>query len=137
MSNSDNVYEASDSVHVNRAKVDSITIYDVTESELVEIESCNAVDWLFNVAIACITTTISFVVTLTTTKIENERLFYSYVILTCVSAASAIGLFVNWKILKGKRDNVIVRIKARKKETKMMTDGDPTVAGPSGECADN
>jgi len=137
MSNSNNVYEASDSLHVNRAKVDSITIYDVTESELVEIESCSPVDWLFNLAIACITTTISFTVTLTTTRIENERLFYSYVILTSISALSAIGLFFNWKILKGKRDDVIVRIKARKKETEMQTDGDPTVAGPSGERAGN
>ena len=131
MSNVDMVQEGSDSLHVNRAKVDSITIYDVTESELVEIESCNAVDWLFNVAIACITTTISFVVTLTTTEIENERLFYAYVILACVSGAAAIGFFVKWKILKGKRDNVIVRIKARKKETKMRMDGEPTVAEPS------
>ena len=131
MSNVDTVQESSDSLHVKRAKVDSITIYDVTESELVEIESCNAVDWLFNVAIACITTTISFVVTLTTTKIESERLFYAYVILACVSGAAAIGFFVNWKILKGKRDNVIVRIKARKKETEMRMDGEPTVAEPS------
>ena len=125
------VYEASDSLRVNRAKVDSITIYDVTESELIEIESGNAVDWLFNAAIACATTTVSFIVTLTTTKIENVKLFYSYVILTCVSAVSTMVLFINWKVLKGKRDNVIVRIKARKKEAKMMTNGDPTVAVPS------
>ena len=131
MSNVESIHESSDSLHVNRAKVDSITIYDVTESELVEIESCNAVDWLFNVAIACMTTTISFVVTLTTTKIESERLFYSYVILTCISGVAAIAFFVNWRILKGKRDNVIVRIKARKKETQMRMDGDPTVAEPS------
>ena len=131
MSNVEPVQEASDSLHVERAKVDSITIYDVTESELVEIESCNAVDWLFNVAIACVTTTISFVVTLTTTKIESGRLFYAYVILACVSGVAAIGFFFNWKILKGKRDNVIVRIKARKKETKMRMDGEPTVAEPS------
>ena len=131
MSNVDTVQEASDSLHVKRAKVDSITIYDVTESELVEIESCNAVDWLFNVAIACITTTISFIITLTTTKIESGRLFYAYVILACVSGVASIGFFVNWKILKGKRDNVIVRIKARKKETEMRMDGEPTVAEPS------
>lgn len=130
MNTAESLHESSDRLHVNRAKVDSITIYDVTESELVEIESCNAVDWLFNVAIACVTITVSFVVTLTTTKIESTRLFYAYVILTCVSGVAAIGFVVNWRILKGKRDNVIVRIKARKKETTMKKIGDPTVAEP-------
>lgn len=130
MNTAESLHESSDRLHVNRAKVDSITIYDVTESELVEIESCNAVDWLFNVAIACVTITVSFVVTLTTTKIESTRLFYAYVILTCVSGVAAIGFVVNWRILKGKRDNVIVRIKAGKKETTMKKIGDPTVAEP-------
>ena len=130
MNTAESLHESSDRLHVNRAKVDSITIYDVTESELVEIESCNAVDWLFNVAIACVTITVSFVVTLTTTKIESTRLFYAYIILTCVSGVAAIGFVVNWRILKGKRDNVIVRIKARKKETTMKKIGDPTVAEP-------
>ena len=130
MNPAESLHESSDRLHVNRAKVDSITIYDVTESELVEIESCNAVDWLFNVAIACVTITVSFVVTLTTTKIESTRLFYAYVILACVSGVAAIGFVVNWRILKGKRDNVIVRIKARKKETRMKKIGDPTVAEP-------
>ena len=130
MNTAESLHESSDRLHVNRGKVDSITIYDVTESELVEIESCNAVDWLFNVAIACVTTTVSFVVTLTTTKIESTRLFYAYVILACVSGVAAIGFVVNWRILKGKRDNVIVRIKARKKETTMKKIGDPTVAEP-------
>jgi len=130
MNTAESLHESSDRLHVNRAKVDSITIYDVTESELVEIESCNAVDWLFNVAIACVTITVSFVVTLTTTKIESTRLFYAYVILACVSGVAAIGFVVNWRILKGKRDNVIVRIKARKKETRMEKIGDPTVAEP-------
>ena len=130
MNTAESLHESSDRLHVNRAKVDSITIYDVTESELVEIESCNAVDWLFNVAIACVTITVSFVVTLTTTKIESTRLFYAYVILACVSGVAAIGFVVNWRILKGKRDNVIVQIKARKKETTMKKTGDPTVAEP-------
>lgn len=133
MNDSHAANEAFDNLPVNRAKVDSITIYDVTEGELIEIESCNAVDWIFNMAIACATTTLSFIVTLTTTTITNDRLFYAYVILTCVCAVSTIGFLINWRILKGRRDNVIVQIKARKKETTMMTDGDPTVAEPS-EC---
>lgn len=126
--------QSSDSVKVNRACVDSITIFDVTEGELSEIESGDSSGWLFDVAIACASICVSFIVTLTTTNIANERLFYSYVILTCAVGIASVALFINWKILTGKRDNVIRRIRSRKKAPPMRKDGDPTSAEPELEA---
>ena len=125
--------QSSNSVKVNRACVDSITIYDVTESELSEIELGDSSGWLFDVAIACVSVCVSFVVALTTTDIKSERLFYSYVILACVAAIAAVAFFINWKIVAGKRDNVIKRIRSRKKTPSMRKDGDPTAAEPEVE----
>lgn len=88
--------QAQGELKVQRGRVDSITIYEVTENELTTLESGTPTGYLFDSFLALLAIGISFIVTVTTTEIKSDRLHAFYSMLILVSLVGAIICFVLW-----------------------------------------
>lgn len=102
-----------DSVVVRRGKFDSLSLYEVTESELEELERGGPASLLLNFAIFLLSTAISFFVALMSTNIQSTKTFCVFVIITVIGLISGIILLLIWnKFLQSTR-TIVSRIKDR------------------------
>lgn len=103
-----------DEIQVTRARLGSITLYDVTEEELEIIERGSPSSNYLNFSIALLSFAGSFCITLFTTKIEDIRTFTVFVVITVVSAIVGFFLlFMWWRTNRSSKD-VFKRIRSRK-----------------------
>ena len=105
--------EGSAGPKIRRGMVDSINIYEITESELEVLENATPTGVLFDVGVACLSTAISFVVTLTTTTIPNDRMFYSYLIVCILGFIASVFFLIMWWAGRKSVKVVIRKIKDR------------------------
>lgn len=102
---------------IKKGKVDSLTIYEVTESELETIERGSPNSTYFNIGIALISTAISFFVTLLTVDLSHRpRLFIVFTLITIVGGLLGSILLVLWWRTKNDVDIVLKKIRDRMKE---------------------
>src|SRR6266516_1346497 len=83
---------------IRRAKLGTLTIYEISEAELEIIERGSPESLFLNFAIFLISVAISFSVTLATANIASNRTFQVFVIITAIGyLAGAILLALWWR----------------------------------------
>jgi len=100
-------------IHVKRAKVDSLSLYEVTESELHELERGGQDDVMLNIAIFLLSTAISFFISLLTTSIPSLKTYCVFVVVTIVGAVGAVILLVLWNRTRKSKALIVQQIKDR------------------------
>lgn len=101
---------------IRKGKVDSLTIYEVTESELETIEIGSPNSNFLNFGIALLSTAISFLTSLLTVEILNIKLFVIFTIVTVVGLVVGVILLVMWYKTKNNIELVFKKIRGRVKE---------------------
>lgn len=102
---------------IKKGKVDSLTIYEVTEAELEIIERGSPNSTYLNLGIALLTTAISFLATLLTVDLsQRPRLFTVFTLVTIVGFIVGGILLILWGRSKNDVDIVLKKIRDRMKE---------------------
>lgn len=122
---SDKTTQENDQITVNRAKYNSITLYEISEEELEIIERGSPSSHYLNFAIALLATCISFFIALTTTKIEDIKIYIIYVVITILSLIVGLILLALWIMTYKSSKGVFNKIRSRKNIEKIreITDG--------------
>ena len=102
-----------ESVNIRRGRVDSLTVYDVTESELLDLERGSPANIFLNFAIFLLSAAVSFLIALFSTDIQSTKTFCVFVIIAVVGLIGGVVLFVIWKKSKETTSAIIQRIKDR------------------------
>lgn len=112
MANNNN--SSTDEIHVNRARLGSITLYDVTEDELETIERGSPSSNYLNFAIALLSIAASFIVSLFTTKIDDDRVFLTFITVVIIAVIAGVFLLFLWWRTNQSSKEVFKRIRSRK-----------------------
>src|SRR3989344_4456307 len=105
--------QISSGVKINRAKLGSISLYDVTEDELSLLERGSPASTYLNFAIGLLSIGISFFISIFSTKIEDIKVYVVFWVIALVTTIGGIILFVVWRQANKSAENVIQRIKNR------------------------
>lgn len=100
-------------IRVNRGRMDSITVYDVTDQELRELERGGDGGLYLNFALSLASIAISFLIALATTTISSDRQFTVFVVIAIVSLVAAAVLLVVWWNCRKSVRQLVTAIKAR------------------------
>jgi hypothetical protein len=103
-----------DEIRVTRHKVDSLTIYEVTEPELDEIEKGSPTSLHLNFSIFLVSTAISFFIALVTCNFENKLItFHIFLEISITFFILGVVLFSNWFRHRKDVNRVIDKIRQR------------------------
>jgi hypothetical protein len=102
-----------DTIKVRRARVDSITVYDVTEQELEQLEKGGGGGIYLNLCLSIFSIAASFLIAVITTKIESDRQFAIFIIITTVGFLGALVLGILWWRCRESVTAVVLSIKRR------------------------
>jgi hypothetical protein len=102
-----------DSVKVRRGKVDSLSLYEVTESELQDLERGGPASLFLNFAIFLLSTAVSFLVALLSTDIKSTKIFIVFVLVTLVGFLAGGILLLIWNRSRQSTREIIQKIKDR------------------------
>jgi len=116
-----------DSLTIERGKLGSIKVYDVTEHELNQLEKGGSESVFMNFAIFALSIASSFLITLTTIEIGSDRVFVSYLMVTILGYVIGLILLVLWwkgkssikKLIKDIRNRI--KDKVGEKESKLLS----------------
>jgi hypothetical protein len=111
---------------IQRGRVDSITIYEITESELASLEAGTPTGYLFDLFLCLLTVGIAFFVTISTTTISSDRLFSFYAILAIASTIGSLVCLCLWLRYRKSLKTVIEGIKKRVQPPPSSTTPDQT-----------
>lgn len=103
----------SDTIKVRRARVDSITVYDVTEQELDQLEKGGSGGIYLNLSLSLLSIAVSFLIAVITTEIKSDRQFTIFVIITSVGFLGAVVLGILWWRCRETVTAVVLSIKRR------------------------
>lgn len=81
---------------IHRARLDKLSIFEVSESELETLERGSPDSLFLNLAIFVLSVAISFSITLATTTIASTRTFNVFVIVTVVGYIAGITFGILW-----------------------------------------
>lgn len=98
---------------IHRVPLDKLRIFEITEAELEALERGSPDSIFLNLAIAVLSIATSFLISLITTKIENDRTFYVFVIITSVGFVSGITFGLLWFNLRRSVKSVSAVIRER------------------------
>ena len=101
---------------IKKGKVDSLTIYEVTEAELEAIQIGSPNSNFLNFGIALATTAISFLITLLTVEIADMKLFVVFALVTIVGIVGGAILLFMWYKTKNSIALIFKKIRDRIKE---------------------
>jgi uncharacterized Tic20 family protein len=87
--------------------------YTVYEHEMDLIAAGSPATLAFNFAIALVSIGVSFVVTLTTTTISSDRLFYGYLIVCVNCLLAGLFAFIYWMRTRTSVNQAVTKIKSR------------------------
>jgi hypothetical protein len=95
------------------APLGELTAYTVHEHELDIIAAGSPATLAFNFAVALISIGVAFILTLTTTTIASDRLFYGYLIVCINCWIIGIIMFIYWLRTRTSVQITVTRIKSR------------------------
>jgi len=98
---------------INKGKLRSLNVYEVTESELENLERGGSDSILLNFAIFSFSVAISFLATLLTTKIESDRVYMIFFIVMILGFFCGVILLVLWWKNKISMGDLIEKIRRR------------------------
>lgn len=101
-------------IQIDRARLDSITVYEVTEDELSIIESGAPSSNYLNLSIALLSVFVSFLLTLLTVKIEDDRTFNFFLFIAIATLIVGVVLLIVWLRSNKSSRNIFNKIRARK-----------------------
>ena len=101
---------------IRRARVDSLDLYEITEDELNTLDHGSPESLFLLFASNLITIAISFFIALTTTKIESDRTYIFYVIVTVLTFICGLFLITLWFIKHRSSTSVCKKIRKRMKD---------------------
>ena len=113
-------------VKVQRGVLDSIVVYDVTESELSALEAGSPIGCLFDVFVACGSISLSLCSTLFTVPNMSGRLYVTYLVFTICMGIGAVICFILWRVFRRRNSDVAKTIRARVGKPIIKDTEDPT-----------
>jgi len=81
---------------IRRGRVDSLSLYEITEHELATLENGSPSSLYLNFALVLMSTATSFLISLLTTKIESDRTHAIFVIFVVVGYVLGVLLGIIW-----------------------------------------
>lgn len=123
-----NENEQSTGVKINRGKLGSISLYEVTEDELNILERGSPSSTYLNFSIGLLSIGISFFISIFSTKIDDLKVYVVFWVIALVTTIAGIVLFVVWRRANKATENVIQRIKNRLNSTQAVTTAVPPTA---------
>ncbi len=105
----------SDHVPINRAKVESIDLYEVTGDELVHLEKGSDGSLFLNLSLFLLSGSLSFFIALSTTTITSDRQFMIFSIIAIGFMLGSIILALLWWRSRESVAAVVKRIRSRMK----------------------
>ncbi len=108
---------------IQRVRLDKLRIFEITEAELEALERGSPESIFLNLAIAVLSLAIAFSIALATTKIDNDRTFYVFVIVTSVGYVAGITFALLWFIARRSVKNVSAEIRSRIPPEGLQEDG--------------
>ena len=100
-------------IKINRGRVQSVSVYEVTERELSILEIGPQSSIFLNFAIFLLSVSISFLIALLTTTIGSDRTFAVFVVITAVGLVAGVVLLAVWYRSHRSVSDTIVNIKSR------------------------
>lgn len=91
-----------------------LTAYAVSADELEELKRGSSSSLFFNFAIFCLSTAISFTLSLSTAEIKSDRLFTVFVVITVLGYLAGFVLLALWWFHHRSASSVIERIEKRR-----------------------
>jgi uncharacterized membrane protein len=98
---------------VKRIGLGVLTIYEVSEAELKQLEIGSLESVYLNFSIALLSTAVSFTVTLLTSVIASDRLYYTLVIVTAFGYIVGLLLLSMWRYTRNTSPSVVNEIRNR------------------------
>lgn len=100
-------------VQIVRGQVRSMRLYEITESELDLLENGDPKTVLLNFFILFVSVACSFIISLLTTTIESDRIFTTFVVITCVCFGLSAVLLTVWINRRGSEKQLFTKIRER------------------------
>lgn len=100
-------------VRILRGRVDSLSLYEVTEYELNVLEEGSPSSTLLNFAIFFISVALSFLTALLTSSPSSDRIFAVFVVLVVAGFGGGVVLLTLWWRARTRVDVVVEKIKER------------------------
>ena len=113
MSMSDTESSGEKEVRIRRGKVDSLSLYEITDYELDTLAKGSPGSIYLNFGIFLISSAVSFLVALLTTTFKSDRLFAVFTLIVIGGFVGGALLLALWWRSKGEVTDVIARIKNR------------------------
>ena len=108
-----NEYTGENEVRIVRGRVDSLSLYEITDNELGILEkgSPNSIYLNFGIFLASIG--MSFLIALLTVEVQSTKVFTIFVVLCCIGILGGSFLIFLWYRMKGEVSDVVAKIKKR------------------------
>jgi len=111
---------STDEIRIIRGKVDSLSLYEITDNELETLEKGSPSSTYLNFAIFLLSVGFSFLVSLLTAKIESMKTYIAFMIFTVIGILAGVILLVLWYRERRSISRVIKKIKGRIPNTEIM-----------------
>jgi hypothetical protein len=98
---------------IRRARIDILNIYEISEAELEILERGSPDSIYLNFAIFLLSVALSFVISLSTTTIVSDRIYYAFVLVTAVAAILGAFFLVLWRRNHQSVASVVAAIRKR------------------------
>lgn len=98
---------------IKRGRVDSLSLYEITEHELAALEDGSPSSLYLNFSLLLLTTATSFLISLLTTKIESDRTYTTFVILVVIGYVLGVLLGIIWWRTRQSVSEITKRIRNR------------------------
>jgi len=106
-------YSSTGDIKIVRAKIDSLSVFEITDSELKTLERGSPSSIYLNFAILLITSGISFFISLVSIDIQSVKLFSAFLVFTLVGGIGGSILLFLWYRERGEVSEVIKTIQER------------------------
>ena len=110
---SDNEQLDEDSIRIKRGKVDSLSVYEITDYELDILIKGSPSSLHLNFSIALLSVAASFFISLVTTTISDDRTFTVFCVATGIGGVAGIVLGFLWWNTRDAISSLATKIKAR------------------------
>lgn len=98
---------------VIRGRVGSVSLYEITDSELDLLEKGSPSSLFLNFAIFLFSVGMSFLITILSAPIADIKIYVTFLLFTIIGLLGGAFLFIMWWRMKGEVSDVIKKIKDR------------------------
>lgn len=104
--------EANNECKILRGRVDSLSLYEITEHELDILEKGSPSSLYLNFSIFLLSVGLSFLITLFSADVTG-KVFIVFVILSCIGMIGGVFLLFLWYRMKSEVSDIVSKIKLR------------------------